>query len=125
MKDCLNNNNFLIYAMKMYNNPSCIGIEEFQEDISRIKYVKRLLLKFKKTGILKTRLILNHIIVMQNMFGVEACVRILFFKIPKELHPFLKSFFEYLNYIPTYLPEINLNTITSDEFILNNLRKIK
>lgn len=125
MKDCLSNNNFLIYAMKMYSNPLYTGIEEFQEDISRIKYVKRLLLKFKKTGILKTRLILNHIIVMQNIFGAEACVRILFFKTPKDLHPFLKSFFEYLQYLPNNIPEVNLHQIKSDEFILNELRQIK
>jgi len=125
MKDCLNNNNFLLYAMKMYSNPMCTGIEEFQEDISRIKYIKRLLYKFKKTGILKTRLILNHIIIMQNMFGVEASVRILFFKTPKELHTFLKSFFEYLNYIPKNIPEVNVENIKSDLYILEVLRKIK
>ena len=125
MKECLNNNNFLLYAMKKYSNPQCTGIDEFQEDISRIKYIKRLLLKFKKTGILKTRLILNHIIVMQNMFGVEACVRILFYKIPKELHCYLKSFFEYLNYIPQNIPEINISIINSDAYILSHLRNIK
>lgn len=125
MKECLNNNNFLLYAMKKYSNPQCTGIDEFQEDISRIKYIKRLLLKFKKTGILKTRLILNHIIVMQNMFGVEACVRILFYKIPKELHCYLKSFFEYLNYIPQNIPEINISNINSDAYILSHLRNIK
>lgn len=125
MKDCLTNNNFLIYAMKMYSNPLCTGIEEFQEDISRIKYIKRLLLKFKKTGILKTRLILNHVIVMQNIFGAEACTRILFFKIPKDLHPFLKSFLEYLNYLPHNIPEVNISSIQSDDYILNNLREIK
>jgi hypothetical protein len=111
--------------MKMYSNPLCTGIEEFQEDISRIKYIKRLLLKFKKTGILKTRLILNHVIVMQNIFGAEACVRILFFKTPKDLHPFLKSFFEYLDYLPHNIPEVNLSLIESDPYILNNLREIK
>lgn len=125
MKECLNNNNFLLYAMKKYSNPQCTGIDEFQEDISRIKYIKRLLLKFKKTGILKTRLILNHIIVMQNMFGVEACVRILFFKIPRDLHSYLKSFFEYLNYIPQNIPEVNVSTINSDAYILSHLRNIK
>lgn len=111
--------------MKMYSNPLCTGIEEFQEDISRIKYIKRLLLKFKKTGILKTRLILNHVIVMQNIFGAEACTRILFFKIPKDLHPFLKSFLEYLNYLPHNIPEVNISSIQSDDYILNNLREIK
>ena len=92
----------------------------------RIKYIKRLLYKFRKTGILKTRLILNHVIILQNMFGVEASVRILFFKVPPELHPSLKSFFYYLNYIPPHnIPEINLDKIALDEIILSELRKIK
>jgi len=125
MKECLNHNNFLIYAMKMYSNPLCTGIQEFEEDMCRIKYVKRLLYKFKKTGILKTRLILNHIIIMQNVFGAEACVRILFFKTPKELHPFLKAFFEYLNYLPRNIPEVNLHAIKTDLYVLETLRNIK
>ena len=125
MKDCLTNNTCLVYAMKMYSNPFCTGIDEFQEDISRIKYIKRLLLKYKKNKVLKTRLILNHIIVMQNMFGTEACVRILFFKIPKELHSYLKSFFEYLKYLPPSVPEVNLHSVKIDEYILDHLRQIK
>jgi hypothetical protein len=125
VKDCLTNNTFLVYAMKMYSNPYCTGVEEFQEDISRIKYIKRLLLKYKKTRILKTRLLLNHIIVMQNMFGAEACVRILFYKIPKELHSYLKSIFVYLNYLPHSIPEVSLNDIKTDENILKKLKEIK
>jgi len=112
--------------MKSYSNPLCTGITEFQEDMLRIKYIKRLLFKFKKTGILKTRLILNHIIVFQNMFGVEACVRIMFFKIPKELHEPLKSFFLYLNYIPPRgIPEVDISSILIDQIVLDNLRKFK
>ena len=92
----------------------------------RIKYIKRLLYKFRKTGILKTRLILNHVIILQNMFGVEASVRILFFKVPLELHSSLKSFFQYLNYIPPYpIPETNLEKLLVDEIVMNELRKIK
>jgi hypothetical protein len=125
VKDCLTNNTFLVYAMKMYSNPLCTGIDEFQEDILRIKYIKRLLLKYKKTRVLKTRLILNHVIVMQNMFGAEACVRILFFKIPKDLHCYLKSFFEYLNYLPYSIPEVSIHNIKSDENILRLLKEIK
>ena len=92
----------------------------------RIKYIKRLLYKFRKTGILKTRLILNHVIILQNMFGVEASVRILFFKVPPELHSSLKSFFYYLNYIPPHnIPEINRDKIALDEIILSELRQFK
>ena len=112
--------------MKNYSNPLCTGLEEFQEDMLRIKYIKRLLFRFKKTGNLKTRLVLNHIIILQNMFGVEPTVRILLFKVPPELHSCLKSFFEYLNYIPPLgIPELNLNDIQIDEVVLNNLNRIK
>ena len=86
MKERLNQNNFMMFAMKMYSNPLCIGIEEFKEDILRIKYIKRLLLKYKKNHKLKDRLILNHIIILQNVFGAEACSRILFYKLSKELY---------------------------------------
>lgn len=112
--------------MKNYSNPFCTGIEEFQEDMLRIKYIKRLLFRFKKTGSLKTRLILNHVIVFQNMFGVEASIRILFFKIPPELHPSLKSFFDYLKYIPPHgIPEVNIHEIISDPIVMNKLKEIK
>ena len=112
--------------MKNYSNPLCTGIEEFQEDMLRIKYIKRLLFRFKKTGSLKTRLILNHVIVFQNMFGVEASIRIIFFKVPPELHPALKSFFEYLNYIPPHgIPEVNIHDIISDPIVMNKLKEIK
>lgn len=112
--------------MKNYSNPLCTGIEEFQEDILRIKYIKRLLYRFKKTGHLKSRLILNHLIIMQNVFGVEATVRILFFKIPPELHSCLKSFMEYLQYVPPMgIPEIDLKGIEVNDFILDTLRRYK
>lgn len=126
MREKLNKNNFLLFAMKSYSNPFCTGIAEFQEDVLRIKYIKRLLFKFKKTGILKTRLILNHVIILQNVFGVEASVRILFYKVPPELHDSLKSFFEYLNYIPPNgIPEIDITKIQSDPVVLNSLREFK
>ena len=125
VKESLNNNNFLIYTMKMYNNPFCNGVEEFQEDMLRIKYIKRLLLKFKKTGNLKTTLILNHIIILQNMFGVEPCVRILFYKIPKDLHSYLKSFFDYLKYTPVKIPDLAIEDIHPNSMVSLHLKKIK
>ena len=109
----------------MYNNPSCKGIDEFYEDLSRIKYVKRLLLRFKKGGELKERLVLNHIIILQNIFGVEASVRILFFKLTPELHSSLKSFLDYLKYIPVYCPEVNLNHIQQDHRVDKILKELR
>ena len=77
----LDEKNFLSFAMKMYDNPTCKGVEEFEEDLSRVKYVKRLLNKYKEKKVLKKRLLLNHIIIMSNVFGVVATNRILFYKI--------------------------------------------
>ena len=125
MKERLCANNFVMYAMKMYSNPLCTGIEEFKEDILRVKYIKRLLLKYKKNNDLKERLILNHIIILQNVFGAEGCTRILFYKIPKELHSYLKAFLEYLQYLPYEIPEVELNTINADHRILKLLQRIK
>lgn len=125
MKEKLCQNNFLMYAMKMYNNPLCTGMEEFKEDMLRIKYIKRLLIKYKKNNDLKERLILNHLIILQNVFGAEACTRMLFYKLNKELHSCLKAFLEYLQYLPISIPEVNLNSINSDHRIKKILERIK
>jgi hypothetical protein len=125
MKEKLSPNNFVMYAMKMYNNPRCTGIEEFKEDLSRIKYIKRLLIKYKKYGDLKERLILNHIIILQNVFGVEGAVRILFYKLNKDLHSYLKAFLEYLQYLPYGIPEADIDDIHSDHRIIKLLQRIK
>jgi hypothetical protein len=120
----LDSDNFILYAMKMYSGPTT-GLEEFYEDLNRIKYVKRLLIKYKKTHDLKERLILNHIIILQNVLGVEACTRILFFKLHKDLHSYLKSFLAYLNYIPRYIPEVDLQTINTDHRVDKILKDLK
>jgi hypothetical protein len=125
MKDKLSPNNFVLYAMKMYSNPLCTGIDEFKEDIMRVKYIKRLLLKYKNNGELRERLILNHLIILQNVFGAEACTRILFYKLPKELHSYLKTFLEYLQYLPMEIPELDLSRVNTDHRILKALQRIK
>jgi hypothetical protein len=125
MKDKLCPSNFVLYAMKMYSNPLCTGIDEFKEDIMRVKYIKRLLLKYRNNGELRERLILNHLIILQNVFGAEACTRILFYKLPKELHSYLKAFLEYLQYLPVDIPEIDLSKINTDHRILKILQRIK
>ena len=121
----LNENNFVMYTMKMYTNPQCESMEEFQEDMNRIKYIKRLLGKYEKSGSLRTRLILNHLIILNNVFGSEACCRILFYKIENNFHSYLKSFLEYLLYLPYEIPEVELIKIPSDHKITLELERLK
>jgi hypothetical protein len=99
MIDDLNDDNFLIYAMKCYNAPHCI-MSEFESDIKRTKYLKRLFRRYKVTKSLKERLILNHIILLNNVFGPEHTPRILFYKIDERDYDILKTFLAYLNIVP-------------------------
>ena len=110
----LNKNNFMMFAMKMYTNPQCGGMDEFYEDLNRIKYIKRLLGRYEKKGSMRERLVLNHIIILGNVFGAEACSRILFYKIEDKFHSYLKSFLDYLNLLPVQIPEVNLEQIPCD-----------
>lgn len=98
----LNDGNFLIYAAKNYDRPHILQ-SEFEDDLKRIKYVKRLLRKYRQCGDMKERLVLNHIIIISNVFGVEATVNMLFFKVDKEDYPILKTFLIYLDYMPPIL----------------------
>jgi hypothetical protein len=121
----LNDDNYIMYAMKNYDNPQCTNIEEFHEDMNRIKYLKRLLRKYKSTGMLRERLILNHIIIFYNIFGIEPATRLLFSRIEEELHPYLKTFIVFLNNLPDKIPEYDLVSIPMDTRIIGKLRKIK
>ena len=128
MIDNLSDDNFLIYAMKAYDRPNCI-MSEFEEDLSRIKYVKRLIKRYKTTGELKERLILNHIIILSNVFGVEPSVRMLFFKLDKEDYDVLKTFLLFLNFMPRHINGINNNhynsaDISVDVYVGNKLREL-
>lgn len=121
----LNDDNFMIYAMQAYDNPFCKGIAEFNDDLMRIKYIKRLLNRYDKKKVLKEVLVLNHIILLNNVFGNEACCRMLFFKVSPRLHPYLKAFLDYMNILPLKIPEVDLQKIVSDHritIILNNLK---
>jgi hypothetical protein len=123
--EVLNDNTYMMYAMKHYDNPQCIGMDEFQEDLNRIKYIKRLFRKYKNNDILRERLILNHIIIFYNVFGVKSGTRILFYKIEEEVHDLLKTFLVYLNYLPEEgIPEVDLITIPLDQFVINKLREL-
>jgi len=100
MFDDLNEDNFMMYAMKCYTSPHCI-MSEFESDIKRTKYLKRLFRRYKITKSLKERLILNHIILLNNVFGTEASARILFYKIDERDYDILKTFLMYLNILPS------------------------
>ena len=118
--DELTENNFALFAAKHYDNPQCLDIAEFEDDLARFKYVKRLLRRYQQSGDLQERLILNHLIIISNVFGITAANRMLFFKIEEELWPALKTFLVYLN----YLPENEKVEIPLDQNIVKVLRSI-
>jgi hypothetical protein len=118
MFEDLNEDNFLMYAMKAYSAPHCI-MSEFEGDIKRTKYLKRLFRRYKVTKSLKERLILNHIILLNNVFGTEATARILFYKIDERDYDILKTFLEYLNIMPDSIYGINGKTIYSMDIPVN------
>jgi hypothetical protein len=120
----LNEENFLIYAMKWYDSPNCI-MSEFENDLKRTKYLKRLFRRYKVTKSLKERLILNHIILLNNVFGPDATPRILFFKIDEKDYDVLKTFLCYLNLMPEMIYGINGKDLSSYEIPLDtNVAKI-
>jgi len=122
--DVLNDSNFVMYAMKNYENPTCTGMDEFHEDLNRVKYIKRLLRKYDRSNILRERLILNHLIILGNVFGPTVSSRILFFKTEHELHSYLKTFLVYLNYLPDNLQDLDLDSIPLNHSIINHLRSL-
>lgn len=115
----LTNDNIILYAIKHYDNPACRGVHEFNEDLDRIKYIKRLFKRYQTKGVLKERLILNHIIILYNVFGVEAATRILYFRLEEDLWPILKTFLVFLNFQPDRIIGINGTTIISSVITLD------
>ena len=120
MYEKITNDNVIMFAIKHYDNPQCEGEKEFYDDMKRFKYIKRLLRKHKDTDVLKERLLLNHIIVLNNLFGAEACVTLLLFKIQREYWETLKSFLLYLNIIR----EDELPDVIPSEEVLKVLKEL-
>ena len=118
--DKLNRKNFKLYASQNYNNPECIDVNEFKEDLSRFKYVKRLLSRYEAHSDLQERLILNHLIVIYNCFGIEASNRMLWYKIDENHWHYIKPFLVFLH----YLPEDEKVDVPLDPFIVERLRNI-
>ena len=128
--DDLNEDNYLMYTMREYNNIQCTDIEEFYDDLKKIKYIKRLFNIYKNDGQLKERLILNHLITWYNVFPVQAGTRILFYKIEEHFWPMLKTFLVFLERMPDKIESIRDKTILSTDIKLDNgivtrLRTIK
>lgn len=118
----LNENNYLLFAIKFYNNPQALTKEDFEDDLKRIKYVKRLLKRYNTTGVLKIHLILNHLTVLFNVFD-DATVPLLFYNLEKDLWPLIKSFLIFLNRLPEY-PKSQIDNIEEDKNCLLLLQKI-
>ena len=120
MFENLSNENIVMFALKHYDNPQCEGEKEFHDDMKRFKYIKRLLRKYKDHCVLKERLILNHIIVLNNVFGPDACSTLLLFKIEQEHWPQVKSFLSFLG----MLPEKEMGDVHEDLYVSGVLRKL-
>jgi len=110
-------NNFLLIAAKAYDKPNAVW-NEFEEDINRIQYIKRLLTKYYTTGILKERLILNHLVIFYNVFGPEG-TRLLFFKLEHKDLEVLLPFVDYLGFAPPVVYGVNGQDIVVDEYNLD------
>jgi|TARA_B100000902_G_scaffold65233_1_gene71769 hypothetical protein len=118
----LNEDNFLLYAIKYYENPQAVTKEDFDRDLNHFKYIKRLLKRYKNTGQLKTHLLLNHFIILYNIFG-EATTPMLFFKIESDLWSSMKSFIIFLGRFPEY-PKSHIHDIQVDMNCLAELYRI-
>ena len=118
--DKLNRKNFKLYASQHYNNPECLDINEFREDVNRFKYVKRLLSRYDAHNDLQERLILNHLIVIYNVFGIKAANRMLWYKIDENHWHYIKPFLAFLH----YLPENEKVDVPMDPYIVGVLRNL-
>jgi hypothetical protein len=120
----LSKDNFMLYAIGHYSNPDCLGMAEFNEDLAKIKYVKRLLKKYCRTGKLRPILLLNHLVILGNVFGAYPASRMLFYKLEAETHPALKTVLLYLNYIDegTVLDDLRVEFLPMDTRLAQILR---
>ena len=118
----LNDDNLQLFAIKWYENPQAVSRDDFEKDLNHFKYIKRLLKRYKNTGQLKTHLLLNHFIILYNIFG-EACTPMLFHKIEKDLWPSMKTFIMFLGKFPEY-PKCFIHDIQVDLYCLSELYKI-
>jgi hypothetical protein len=127
--DNLTSENIMLYAMKIYDKPNCI-MSEFKEDMKRFNYLKRLFRRYRKIGEIKERLVLNHLVVLYNVFGAEALTRMLFFKMSKDDQPIVKTYLLFLSCMPDVVKGIRGQDILSSDIpvdlkVAEVLREIK
>ena len=129
MPEPLSDSNFILFAARSYDNPGCFDTNEFYDDLGRFKYIKKLLSSYKKTGVIKQRLILNHIIILSNVFGKLNAFKMLYIKMP-EYKEQIKTFFLFMEFCPVildnmYLENINIEVeeIEIDNFVLSKLKE--
>ena len=120
--DELNESNYMLFAIKFYDNPQAVTKDDFEADLKRIRYIKRLLKRYKNTGELKIHLILNHITILFNVFN-EAAVPLLFYNLEEDLWPSIKSFLVFLNRIPEY-PKTRITELEPDQNCLDQLNTV-
>lgn len=120
--DELNDDNYLMFAIKHYENPQSATKEDFYEDLKRFKWIKRLLKKYKTTGELNAHLLVNHFIILYNVFG-DAATPLLFYKIDSEFWGIIKTFVIYLNRLPEY-PKTKIHNVEIDNKCLMQLNSI-
>ena len=118
----LNDENFRLFAIKNYENPQAVTEDDFDKDLNHFKYINRLLKRYKRDGELKTHLLLNHFIILYNIFG-EATTPMLFYKIEPELWPVMKTFVMFLGKLPEY-PVTHIHEIQPDLYCLKELYSI-
>ena len=118
----LTSENFLLFAIKHYENPQAVTKEDFEKDLNHFKYIKRLLKRYKNTGELKAHLLLNHFIILYNIFG-EGTTAMLFYKIEKDMWNIMKTFLVFLDKLPEY-PKCFIHDVEIDEYCLSELGRI-
>ena len=118
----LTEENFLLFAIKNYENPQAVTKEDFDKDLNHFKYIKRLLKRYKNTGVLKSHLLLNHFIILYNIFG-EGTTAMLFYKIEEEMWEIMKTFVVFLDRLPEY-PKCFIHDVKIDEYCLSELGRI-
>ena len=118
----LNEENFLLFAIKNYENPAAVTKEDFEKDLNHFRYIKRLLKRYKSTGDLRVHLLINHFIILYNIFG-EAATPMLFYKIEKNLWSVTKTFIVFLDRLPEF-PHTPIHDIELDQTCLSELQKI-
>ncbi len=118
----LTSENFLLFAIKHYENPQAVTKEDFEKDLNHFKYIKRLLKRYRNTGELKAHLLLNHFIILYNIFG-EGTTAMLFYKIEEDMWNIMKTFVVFLDKLPEY-PKCFIHDVEIDEYCLSELGRI-